>query len=151
VFNFAPFYKYPGMVEGNTYSKETLFKHHENYYKFGQKHKVRIFVGEFGINWRGGFFGETLWLHDMLEIFEEFRFDYTYWGYKAVSNHVFPDGLYQYLPNSKYVRREGPLYGWENYPAGWKNEKKKIVDFWQTSNYTRNIELCAILGKFFRK
>lgn len=149
VFNFSPFQKYPGKIDGALWNKKRLFEHLKPYHEFALKNKVRMFAGEFGINWRGGYYGETAWLNDMLDIFDDFGFDYTYWTYKAIANNVFPDGIYQYIPNNKFIQREGPLYGWETYIPLWKKNKNDIVKFWDTKNYTLNKPLNQILKKHF--
>jgi aryl-phospho-beta-D-glucosidase BglC (GH1 family) len=148
-FNFTPFMKYPGSIEGETWNRSKLRKYLEPYAVFARKYKVRMFVGEFGINWRGGHYGEALWLDDILSVYDEFGFDYTYWTYKAIANHVFPDGTYQYIPNNPYIKREGPHYGWDNYIGLWKKEKNKIAEFWKTDYFTPNKEIITILSKHF--
>ncbi|MFC1501399.1 glycoside hydrolase family 5 protein [Elusimicrobiota bacterium] len=150
-FNFTPFLKFPGNIEGEKWSESNMHKYLNSYYKFSQKNKVKIFVGEFGINWRGGYFGELKWLDGMLKTFDEYGFDYTYWTYKAVANNCFPDGVYQFMSNGDYVRREGPVFGWETYIDRWKSEKNKIADFWKTKNYTLNTKISQVLKKHFRK
>jgi len=150
-FNFVPFYKFPGEISNEHWDKEKLEKYLEPYFLFSKNNKVPIFVGEFGINWRGGFWGELNWLENILETFDKFGFSYTYWTYKAVSGYVSPDGLYQYIQNSKYVMREGPVYGWENYITNFKKEKNKIVDFWQTKNFTPNNTIISKLKEHFKK
>jgi aryl-phospho-beta-D-glucosidase BglC (GH1 family) len=150
-FNFVSFYRFPGKIDSIAWNKDRVKRYLEPYYKFAVENNVRMYVGEFGINWRGGFWGELKYLQAILSVFESFNFDYTYWTYKAIAGHVFPDGLYQYLPDTDYVKREGPLYGWENYIRLWKKEKQRIADFWQTENFTPNRELIALLKRFFRK
>lgn len=150
-FNFTPRYKFPGVVDGQRWDKNTLQKHLQRYFEFSQKNKVKIFVGEFGINWRGGFWGELRWLNAMLQLFEQFGFGYTYWTYKAIANSVFPDGIYQYIPNSPYINREGPSIGWERYIDLWSNDKRKIIDFLKTKNYTPNDAIIATLKNFFKR
>ncbi|UCC95724.1 MAG: cellulase family glycosylhydrolase [Candidatus Omnitrophota bacterium] len=148
--NFSPFYKFPGEIDGLVWDKERIRRTLEPYFRFSSKHKVKIFVGEFGINWRGGCWGESQWLQDVLELFEEFNFSYTYWTYKAIANSVFPDGIYQYIHNSPYINREGPFFGWETYLGRWKNERRKIGEFWQTKNFVPNKKIIGILKKYFR-
>jgi len=150
-FNFVPFYKFPGKINNEFWDREKIRQCLEPYFLFSKDNRVPIFVGEFGINWRGGFWGELVWLEDILEIFEEFGFGHTYWTYKAVANSIFPDGLYQYVQNGKYVSREGPIYGWENYAANFKKEKNKIADFWRTKNFKPNVALISKLEEFFKK
>lgn len=150
VFNFTPLQKYPGKVNGITWNKKRICQHLESYYEFSLKNKVKVFVGEFGINWRGGYFGESKWLDDILAAFDDFGFDYTYWTYKAIANNLFPDGIYQYFDNNEFIKREGPTYGWENYTYNWKKQKKKIANLWQTKNYTFNKNIGTILKKHFQ-
>jgi hypothetical protein len=150
-FNFTPFYRFPGKIGGIIWDKRRIYKYLEPYNKFSRKNKVRIFVGEFGINWRGGSWGEAGWLEAMLKAFEDYGFSYTYWTYKAVANQVFPDGLYQQVANCKYINREGPARGWDTYLEHWKKDKKSIVDFWKTKNFTPNQKLINTLRRFLKK
>ncbi len=148
-FNFAPDLRYPGRTEGRVWNRQQIFKCLEPYYNFSRRHNVGIYVGEFGVNWRGGYFGELDWVRDTLAAFREFNFGYTYWTYKAVAGKVYPDGLYQYIPNSKFVKREGPVYGWENYPLFWRKEKRQLRDFWRTRGFTANRGLIGLLEEDF--
>ncbi len=151
VFNFTPFLKYPGRIEKTKWDKKRIYKYLEPYYLFSQKHKVKILVGEFGINWRGGLWGESVWLKDILDAFNDFGFGYIYWTYKAVANYNFPDGLYQYINNHPYIRREGPTFGWENYIYRWKKEKKNITEFWRSENFNPNQKIISLLKSNFNK
>lgn len=148
-FNLVPNYTFPGDVDGRLWNDKMIYRHLESYYKFSLKSKVKIFVGEFGVNWRGGFFGELKWLASALSAFEEFGFGYTYWTYKAIAGKVYPDGLYQYMPDTKYVKREGPVFGWENYLVFWEKEKAKIADFWQTRNFIPNQAIIEMLKSYW--
>ncbi len=150
-FNFVPGLRYPCKIDGVFWDKDRLYKYLEPYYRFSQENKVEILVGEFGLNWRDSFYGEALYLTQILEIFEEFNFSYTYWTYKAIKGYTFPDGIYQYLPNSKYVKREGPVQGWENYFQWWKKEKAEIISFWRGENYSPNQGVIDILEAFLNK
>ncbi|MFA5305101.1 MAG: cellulase family glycosylhydrolase [Candidatus Omnitrophota bacterium] len=149
-FNFVPFYKFPGKINNEHWDADKMRKYLEPYFLFSKDNKVPIFVGEFGINWRGGFWGELNWLEDILKAFDDFGFNYTYWTYKAVSGYVFPDGLYQYIQNSKYILREGPIHGWENYITNFQKEKNNILDFWQTKNFTPNNAIISKLKEHFK-
>jgi aryl-phospho-beta-D-glucosidase BglC (GH1 family) len=150
-FNFVPFYRFPGKIDNVFWNKDRIYKYLEPYFKFSSKNKVKIFVGEFGINWRKNFFGELDYLESILNTFEEFGFDYTYWTYKSVANHIYPDGIYQYLPNASYIKREGPISGWETYLSLWKKEKEKIIKFWRTESFTPNKGIINLLKKFFKQ
>ncbi|MCF7873718.1 MAG: glycoside hydrolase family 5 protein [Candidatus Omnitrophica bacterium] len=148
-YDFIKRLKYPGKIEGQKWNKSKIYKYMKPYSDFAKKNNVDILVGEFGINWRGGFWGEKQYLDDLLSVFDDYGFGYTYWTYKAIANPCFPDGLFQYLGNNHYVKREGPTYGWQNYSLYWKKEKEKIKDFWQTKNFTPNKNLINILKKHF--
>ena len=149
-FNFTPLRGFPGTINVEKWDKARIHRYLKPYADFARKSKVnRIFAGEFGINWRGGFWGELDWLGSILDFFEGAGFDYTYWTYKAMAGSVFPDGLYQYLPNNNYIRREGPVYGWENYTRLWKTDKDKIVDFWKSERFTPNQKLISLLKRHF--
>ncbi|MCB4792044.1 MAG: glycoside hydrolase family 5 protein [Elusimicrobia bacterium] len=148
-FNFSPFLKFPGKIEGCTWDSKTIKKYLKPYYDYSKKNKVEIYVGEFGINWRSGYYGELDWLNSILKAFDEYGFGYTYWTYKAMANSVFPDGLFQHISDNKYVNRMGPVFGWENYPKFWKTEKKQLADFWRTKNFTPNAGIIKALSKHF--
>lgn len=150
-FNYSPGLKFPGIVENQSWNKKKVCAYLEPYAKFSQKHKVDIFVGEFGINWRGGQYGELAWLDDILTVYDDFGFGYCYWTYKAVANHVFPDGVLQYTANGPFVRREGPVYGWENYPSAWKSHKAALCETWKSSNYTENKPIARLLKTHFSR
>ncbi|MFH1768190.1 MAG: cellulase family glycosylhydrolase [Candidatus Omnitrophota bacterium] len=149
-FHFLPGLKYPGKIDGVYWNKSRVEKYLEKFYNFSRRNKVDIFVGEFGINYRGNYEGEVEYLNDIMEVFDKFSFHYTYWTYKAVAGFCFPDGIYQYLLNPAYVRREGPVYGWENYLTLWKKRKKDIIRFWRTEGYTLNKDIANVLREYFR-
>jgi len=148
-FNFVRNHKYPGIIDSALWDRDRLKRSLEGHKKFATKNKIDICVGEFGVNYRGGIFGELEWLDDILSIFKEFGFGWTYWTYKAKSNGVFPDGVVQYLDNPPWVRREGPLYGIENLYEQWQKNKKKIIKSWQTSNYWVNADIVKTLKRYF--
>ncbi len=149
VFNFSRTLRYPGKIENTFWNKSAIYKYLRPYADFSRKNKVAILVGEFGINWRGGYWGEKEYLDDLLSAFDDYGFGYTYWTYKAVAGSAFPDGLFQFIKNNNYTKREGPAYGWQNYKLYWKDEKEKIKKFWRTENFTPNKKLLTILKKHF--
>jgi aryl-phospho-beta-D-glucosidase BglC (GH1 family) len=154
-FNFTPFFKYPGTInEGfatGRWNKERLYKYLKPYRDFSKKHNTKIYVGEFGINWRGGFWGEEKWLDDILSVFDDFGFGYTYWTYKAIANAHFPDGIYQHIPGGKYVNRFGHEPGWECYKHFWKKEKAEFEKFFSTKSYTPNKSIINVLSRHFKR
>ncbi|MCX5679499.1 MAG: hypothetical protein NTZ95_02340 [Candidatus Omnitrophica bacterium] len=104
-----------------------------------------IYVGEFGVNWRDGHYGELQWVKDMLYIFTKNNLHWTYWTYKTVANSVFPDGVYRYIKNPLWVNRKGPVSGWEAYVQLWKSDRKHIIESWKTENFVCNKNLCSTL------
>jgi len=150
-FNFRPLYTYPGKIDRTSWNRGRIYKYLEPYYKFAKKNKVGIFVGEFGVNSHLEPKSRTRYLNDLLRVFNDFSFGYTYWTYKAIAQGCFPDGIYQYLPDVKYVRRQGPVYGWENYPDVWPHDKYKLARFFRTSSYTLNSDIISILKKHFSR
>lgn len=147
-FNFVPFFTYPGKINNILWDKDRIYKSLYNYYLFASKNKVGIWIGEFGINYRGNKWGEMQYLKNLLEVFREFNFGWTYWTYKSIAGCCFPDGLYQYIPNHKYVNRQGPIKGWENFLIYWQKEKEEIKDFFLTKNYTINKDILHILRSY---
>jgi len=148
-FNFRHFYRYPGIISGVKWNKSVLRRSLERYKKFSDKYSTELFVGEFGVNYRNGHFGELAWLEDVLSLFKEWGFSWTYWTYKAVSRSVFPDGIMQYLENSSWVKREGPVYGWENYIEMWPKLSKKIIASLRTENFSPAEGILEVLKNHF--
>ena len=148
-FNLRPGFRYPGLIDGKLWNKDRLRKYLKKYISFSRKFDVPILVGEFGVNYRGGYWGELKWLRDIISIFNESNFSWTYWTYKAVANSVYPDGLYQYLDNSPVVQRQGPIYGWENYYSLWKKDKKDVLSSWKTRNFAANKPLINLISNYF--
>ncbi len=147
-FNFVPFKSYPGLIQCQRWDRNVLMKYLSGYAQFARKHNVDIFVGEFGINWRGGHWGECAYLRDILKAFHAYHFGYAYWTYKAVAQQCFPDGLYQYVDNPSSVRREVPVFGWEFYSDCCKTARKELLAGWDTSAYVENKGLITVLSKF---
>jgi aryl-phospho-beta-D-glucosidase BglC (GH1 family) len=148
-FNFHRDLKYPGKINGKYWDIDRLRQGLETYYTYSKKWRIPIFVGEFGVNSRcGERAGELIWVKDVIKTFKDFGFHWTYWTYKAVANSVFPDGIYQYTRNPAWVRREGPVYGWENLYKLWKDHKREIVNSWQTKNFIENKQLRNLLVNY---
>jgi endoglucanase len=148
-FNFVRDYKYPGKIDGKFWDKKQIVRYLKPYSVFAKRNNCDILVGEFGINYRGNAYGETSWLDDILSVFEEFNFHWTYWTYKAVSLGVFPDGIMQYRENPPWIRREGPVYGIENLYEQWSLNKSSIIKSWQTKNFSANNDILRTLKKYF--
>jgi len=150
-FNFVSYLRYPGRIDGVLWNKRRIYEYLKPYYDFSRRNKVDIFVGEFGINFRGGCSGEVDYLNDILGVFDDYHFSYTYWTYKAVNGFVFPNGVYQYIPNPGFLSRQGPMYGWENYLKFWGKIRNKIIKSWRTDEYTFNKDIGKVLKKNFNK
>jgi len=148
-FHFKRGSLYPGQSEGELWNKDRLLRHLQPYKDFSVRHNVPVYAGEFGINWRGNTYGELRWLEDILSLFQDLNFSWTYWTYKAVSNPVFPDGIVQYQENPAWVRREGPVYGFENFPLLWKQQSAEMIKSWQSDQWTVNSPLLDILKHHF--
>ena len=150
-YNYTPSLKFPCYSDGEFWTSDKIKKHLKKYFDFAKKHGTSIFCGEFGINWRGGHYGERKWLHAMLGSFKKFGFDYTLWSYKDYANYLFPSGLYWCVKNTKYIRREGPIYGFETYIDGWKKDKKEIINLWRTDkSFVINKDYADIMSGYFK-
>lgn len=149
-FQFVRGYKYPGIINGEQWNKKKICKYLDRYYKFSKKNKVDIYVGEFGVNFRGNSYGELNYLKDLLSVFDQYGFSSTYWTYKAVAQSTFPDGIYQYNKNPYWIRRQGPIIGWENFYTDWGKKKKEIIESWKTEQFDLNKDLAKVLKEYFR-
>lgn len=73
-------WSYPGVIDGVYWDKEQLRVSMKDAIEFQKKYNVPIFVGEFSvINWAKG--GDR-YLKDMIELFEEYGWDWTYHAFR---------------------------------------------------------------------
>ena len=144
-FNWDVGSTYPGKIHNITWNKSTLEMLAKPYRHFMDGNDVPLYVGEFGVNWRDGHYGEIQWVKDMLYMFTKNNLHWTYWTYKTVANSTFPDGIYRYVKNSPWVNRKGPVTGWETYMQLWKSDRRAIIDSWKTENFVCNESLCSVL------
>lgn len=149
-FNWVPHLAYPWETLHGRHDAGSIRGKLEEYQGLSRERGVPVFVGEFGVNNREGRYGEGLWVADALKAFEEFGFHWTYWTYKAVKNHVFPDGLFSYYDNPAWVNRQGPLSGWDTYAELWPEKKEEIIRSWRTENFRENEEIVKILKRACR-
>lgn len=149
-FNFVPGLSYPLKTARGAWGRAALRRHLSRYKKISQKRGVPVFVGEFGVNARGGRFGEDRWLEDVLGCFRDFGFHWAYWTYKAVKNGVMPDGIYSYTDNPPWVNRLGPLTGWETYKRHWRARQRDMVRSWHTDRFRPNTEILRVLKNDLR-
>ncbi len=145
-FGFVRDLKYPGDVFGEYWSRTKLKAILSKYRRLQKAWNVPIYVGEFGQNSRcPDCHREFQWTRDVLSVFKEYGFHWTYWTYKCVAQATFPDGLYQYQANPAWICRQGPVTGWENFYTLWNKQKRDIIKSWQTSAFTLNKILSSIL------
>jgi len=149
VFNFEKDLSYPGIAHNIPWSKKALELAAKPYQMLAESIGVPVFAGEFGINWRGGHYGEIRWVDDIVSIFEKYGWSWTYWTYKSVANSIHPDGIFRYTKNPPWVHRSGPVVGWETFGSQWQKEKLNMAASWRTGNFKLNEKLLAALEKFF--
>ncbi len=142
-FHFVPFMKYP--LKG--YDKNTIRRRMEGYWRFAQKKKRPVHVGEFGVNYREGVYNEHEYLKDVLKAFNDFGFHWNYWTYKAVKNAQHPDGIYSYYPNDPWVARGASKTGWDTWASLWPKHKKGMAASWRTGKFTLNTNVYQQLIK----
>ncbi len=140
---------YPGKVYGIMWNKNRFDMLAGAYSAFAEKANVPLYLGEFGVHVRDGYYGEADWVEDMLASCEKYRFSWTYWNYKTVANLAYPDGIYRYTANPAWVNRQGPVAGWETFASLWPKEKGSIIFSWRTENFPRNDRILSVLKKYF--
>jgi len=148
-FNFVPGLEYPVKSYGITWNKSAFDILAKQYRRIMDRHEVPLYVGEFGVQYRDGLYGELNWVKDMLYIIDKYNMSWTYWTYKTVANNIFPDGIYRYVDNPLWVHRQGPLSGWETYHTLWQKERHGMISSWKTDNFKLNTKLCSILKERF--
>ena len=147
VFNLEKDLRYPGKVNGLLWDKGKLALLAKPYRLFADIVKVPLYLGEFGVNARDGYYGELEWVKDMLEVAEKNGLHWTYWTYKTVANYTQPDGIYRYVKNPAWVHRQGPVSGMETFSSLWMKEKHKMASSWETDEFVLNEKLLSILKK----
>jgi len=148
VFNWDLDHKYPCKIAGVMWNKKRLEAIVKEYSRISKKVGAPIFVGEFGVSWRGGHFGELDWTKDIVSLFKKYGFHWTYWTYKTIANSHSPDGIYRYTKNPAWINRKGPVTGWENFYTLWKKERGGIIESWRTRNFVLNEKLLGVLKKY---
>lgn len=149
VLNLTPHKKYPGKIDGEFWNRAKISEVLSRYNRIQERFKLPILVGEFGIASRCvACNAEFKWVGDTLSAFKRFGFHWTYWTYKAVSNNIFPDGLYQYLENEPWVLRENLKSGWDNFCQPEDSKRNTILRSLKTENFTLNKGLYQSLKRF---
>ena len=147
--NFEIGMRYPGKAYGIMWNKKRFDMVAKAYSDFAEMAKAPLYLGEFGVNAREGYYGEIEWVRDLLEACEKYNISWTYWTYKTVANYAFPDGLFRYIGNPAWVNREGPVIGLETFPSLWQKEKGSMAFSWRTENFTLNEKIFSVLKGYF--
>jgi len=142
-FNLIQFIHYPWPE----FNKDALRRRMEGYFNFAQKKQRPVHVGEFGVNYREGASNEHIYLRDELKVFNDLGFHWNYWTYKCVKNHMFPDGVFGYYPNSPWVHRQGPKTGWDCWGDLWAKHKHEMIASWRTKAFSLNTPIIDTLRK----
>jgi hypothetical protein len=72
---------YPGMIDGVYWNKEQMRVDLKTVIEFSQKHRLKIFIGEFGcIAWVPR--GRAEYIKDCIELFEEYGWDWTFHAFR---------------------------------------------------------------------
>lgn len=147
-FNQLPNLTYPGRIRGEQWNKPRLAKFLKRYTRF----KIPIYVGEFGVASRCPHCREELkWVRDILKIFKDYDFHWTYWTYKSVGGMTYPDGLYQLFDQTGIVGRETEHPGMENILLKLKEDPQKVYDILDTKKFILNRKLMRILDNYLYK
>ena len=144
-FNFVPSLRYPLSGAGGVFDVTALHNRMAVYAKLAQKYQVPVLAGEFGVHYRDGYYGEDRWLADLLQVWREYGFHWTYWTYKAVKNSIFPDGVMSYYDNPPWVNRQGASLGWETYSQLWPQRKMDMISSWESPAFRPNEKILAVL------
>lgn len=144
-FNFVPSLSYPFRYKKTFWNKAMIKRMVDLYAKEANRRQLPVLVGEFGVYDRCNKFGEANWVKDVINLFAQNKFHWTYWTYKAVKNTMFPDGLLSYYPNDPWINRQGPQMGWDTYAHLWTRRKNEIIESWKTKNYTKNTKIIESL------
>ena len=161
-FNLVPHFRYPikspeypvsiaPAFQKIDFDRTTIQKMMEAYKKSADKQQRPVYVGEFGVNYREGYYGEDQWLKDALDCFTDLGFHWTYWTYKAMKNGIIPDGVFSYYHNPPWVNRHGPRYGWDNYATHWPSRQREVAESWQTNFFKVNTKVAEALTKAAQK
>lgn len=148
-FNMMPNLVYPGIIGGEKWDKSRLRLELKSYKDFSAKKNAPILVGEFGVSTRCVCCKHELaWVKDVVDVFEEFGFHWTYWTYKAVGIPFLPNGIYQLFNDPFWLRRFAPIFGWERIPMFLKENytgKQELLNSIKTEKFQENCDLLKIL------
>lgn len=144
-FNYFSNLTYPGRIDNVQWNKYKLAKMLRPYKSF----KVPIYVGEFGITSRCPHCKKEYdWVRDVLRIFKDFGFHWTYWTYKSVGGMNYPDGLYQLFDHTGIVGPETEHPGMENILLKLKVDAQKVYNVLDTKKFILNKKLMRVIENY---
>ncbi|WP_165227245.1 glycoside hydrolase family 5 protein [Aquisphaera insulae] len=83
---------YPGVIDGKPWDKAAIRRALEPARRFERDFHVPIYIGEFSvIRWAPGASGRD-WLRDVIEVMEEYRWDWAYHAYREWDGWSFEHG-----------------------------------------------------------
>lgn len=147
VFNYIPGLSYPLRGGEITWDKAFMRQRLQTSVEISRQRGRALWCGEFGVNARDGKYGEDGWVRDILANFKALDIHWSYWTWKAIKNHMFPDGIYSYIPNDPWINRPGPVSGWDTWAGQWPTHKDKMIASWRTERFTRNESIAKVLWK----
>ncbi|MBI5698851.1 glycoside hydrolase family 5 protein [Candidatus Saganbacteria bacterium] len=144
-FNYFSNLTYPGRIDNVQWNKYKLAKLLKPYARF----KVPVYVGEFGIASRCPHCKKEYdWVRDVLRIFKDYGFHWTYWTYKSVGGMNYPDGLYQLFDHTEVVGPETEHPGMENILLKLKEDPQKVYNVLDTKKFILNQKLMRIIENY---
>ncbi len=147
-FNYIPGLVYPLNGRKILWDKKYMRTRLDPSANIARQRGRALWCGEFGVHGRGGKYGEDGWVRDITAHFKALDIHWTYWTWKAVKNHMFPDGIYSYYLNDAWVNRPGPEIGWDTWHRLWPKNKKEMAASWRTGKFSLNSEIAnALQGK----
>jgi endoglucanase len=148
-FNFEMHLKYPLRSKLGQWDRSFMEKRLVALKAEADRRGRPLWCGEFGVNGRNGMAGEDRWLADILSHFKDLDIHWTYWTWKAVKNHMFPDGIFSYYPNVPWTNRQGPESGWETWKRHWPKHKQAMIESWRTENFSLNRKIAEAMNVIF--
>ncbi len=143
-FNFIPGLIYPLKGPKLTWDKGFMRQRLESFVRSSAGRGRALWCGEFGVQSRSGKYGEDRWVADILSHFKALDIHWTYWTWKAIKHHMFPDGVMSYYPNDPWINRPGPVTGWDTWAQYWPSKEKEMIASWRTAAFSANEELVQI-------
>lgn len=144
-FNFIPGLSYPLLNKKKNWDKKLMAQRLDSARMIAQKRQRPLWCGEFGVQSRGGLYGEDRWVKDILSYFHQHEIHWHYWTWKAVKHTMFPDGIYQYFPNDPWINRCGPLSGWDTWIKEWPTQSKQMIASWDTRKFVEDKSISVVL------